>query len=104
MSDAKGDCFPTAFNHLMDVGIDGNDLHGKRFVLVHGNLPHLPQDHEFNHAWVEEGDTVHEVSNGQNLRVARAEYYATNRVTKTRRYSVIEAMARGADDMGPWDQ
>ena len=101
MNEDKGDCFPAAFYHLLEVGID--DLKGKRFVLVHGNLAQLPQENEVNHAWVEEGDIVHEVSNGQNLRVAKAAYYAQNSVTKTRRYSFIEAMAKGAKHTGPWD-
>ncbi|MSR55679.1 MAG: hypothetical protein EXS09_20720 [Gemmataceae bacterium] len=98
----KGDCFPAEFNHLLKVGI--TDLDGKQFVLVHGNLADLPQDEEVNHAWVEEGEIVHEVSNGQDLRLPKAAYYAQFKVTKTRRYSVMEAMRNGAEKMGPWDQ
>jgi len=100
----KGDCFFAAFNHLMDVGVGDPD--GERFTLIHGNLVHLPQDSEVNHAWVEEGSIVHEVSNGQNLKITKLKYYDQFGVTKERRYSVIDAMRENGQHghYGPWDE
>lgn len=97
-----GDCFEAAFKHLADVGIA--DLDGKVFTLVHGNLAHLPQDTDVNHAWVEEGDTVHEVGNGLNKRIPKREYYAWFKVKNTKRYCLMEAMRlNGGEHYGPWD-
>lgn len=98
----KGDCFAAALSYLFAQA--GDDLKGQRFVLVHGNLPYLPQDEEVNHAWVEEGDSVHEVANGCNERVPKDVYYAQHRVGKTRRYTAWEATIRAVKHSGPWDE
>jgi hypothetical protein len=85
----RGDCFVAAFNHFLAL-TDANPL--SNAVLVHGNLDQLPQDHDVNHAWVEENDIVHEVSNGQNLRFPQRVYYERYRVSKVRRYTLQEAL------------
>ena len=100
--DPRGDCFKAAFDHLVDIG--AADLDGEKFILVHGNLAHLPQDTEVNHAWVEEGDTVHEVSNGLNKRIPKDKYYADFQVKNIRRYTLIEAFKlNGGVHYGPWN-
>lgn len=98
----QGDCFPAAFKHLAVIAM--TDLDGKQYALVHGNLAHLPQNTEVNHAWVEEGDLVYEIGNSLNARMSKSEYYARFGVKNVRRYSLIEAMRNQArcDHYGPW--
>jgi hypothetical protein len=103
MNQKKGVCFKAAYNYLSAV--TENDFRGEDFVLVHGNVAHLPQDKgEVNHAWVEEEEIVHEVSNGEHRVVAKTEYYYSLGVTTTRRYSLVEALKNvgRTKNYGPW--
>jgi len=98
----SGDCFEAAVKFIQDATVLEwpDDYH-----LVHGNVAALRQDEAVNHAWVEEGDVVHEVSNGHDLVFFGEAYYARHRVTNIRKYTVSEALRLCVEHghSGPWD-
>jgi len=61
--------------------------------LVHGNVAHLPQDEEVNHA-----------SNGIYTKKAKADYYEQLKISTTRKYKPIEAFQLSIlhGHYGPW--
>lgn len=97
-----GDCYEAAFKF---VTARGQDAPG-RYTLVHGNIRNLRQDHSVNHAWVEEGDIVHEVSKGCQLQFMKTEYYERHSVKNVRQYSYEEALIASlrTRHYGPWDE
>lgn len=101
-SQPGGDCFIAAFQHLLKETDDHSspDL----FALVHGNIAHLPQEFEVNHAWVEQGDVVHEVSNGQDYRFSKDKFYSHFQITNLRRYTADDALTNNcrSGHYGPW--
>lgn len=98
----RGDCFVAAYHHLLKK----TDMHSNpdQFILVHGHAAGLPGDHAVNHAWVEQGDVVHEVSNGQDKRYAKDKYYAHLQITNPQTYTISEAVSENVDHhhYGPW--
>jgi len=72
--------------------------------LVHGNVAHLPQDEEVNHAWVENESTVFDYSNGIYTKKAKADYYEQLKISTTRKYKPIEAFQLSIlhGHYGPW--
>jgi hypothetical protein len=97
---ATGDCYEAAFKFVSAHGQDAPD----RYVLVHGNVAKLEQDEAVNHAWVEEGDIVHEVSKGRHRKFSKRSYYERYDVKNTRRYSFEEALIVSVKSghYGPW--
>lgn len=98
-----GDCYLAAGKF---IGREAVLAFSKDYRLVHGNLARLRQDVRSNHAWVEEADLVHEVSNGQHKVFSRAAYYQVNGVTCIHRYMPEEAlrlMIRHGH-WGPWEE
>ncbi len=98
---ATGDCFEAAFKFVTSRGEGAPH----RYTLVHGNVARLRQDRAVNHAWVEEGDVVHEVSKGPHRQFTKVEYYERLRVTNVRRYTYEDALLESlrARHYGPWD-
>lgn len=97
-----GDCFEAAAKFIQQPGVvDWPD----DYRLVHGNVARLRQDEAVNHAWVEEGDIVHEVSGGRNLVFSKDEYYKRHQITNVRTYTVLEALEFAVEHghWGPWD-
>ena len=101
-SKPAGDCYEAAMNFILDPAvIEFPD----DYRLVHGNVAALRQDEAVNHAWIEEGDVVHEISNGQNLAFHKESYYKHHQITNVRRYTAPEAIRLYVehDHYGPWD-
>ena len=98
---STGDCYELAYKFIV---AHGEDLAG-RYKLVHGNVAKLSQDHPANHAWVEEGDIVLEVSKGRNFRIPKNVYYERHGITTIRQYNYEEALilAVRSGHYGPWD-
>ena len=99
-TEKTGDCFEAALKFIKEKGLEDPD----RYTLVHGNIAHLNQEEEINHAWIEEGDIVHEVSKGKHQRFLNDRYYEKFKVTKTRKYTLIEALKESIKNKhwGPW--
>jgi hypothetical protein len=97
-----GDCYSAAGKYILDHP-HKPDL----FFLVHGIVTGQGPiaGIKYGHAWVEEGDLVIEVSNGRNLRLPKAVYYALGQIEKTIRYSATEAVKKmlSSHHFGPWD-
>jgi GNAT superfamily N-acetyltransferase len=97
---SKGDCMSAAYKWIKE--------HPEE-TLVHGMV--TSDGKRFPHAWGEDNDgNVHEVSNGQNVVVPRAEYYERFEVkpddpAEYHRYTHTEALVQSvrAGHYGPWD-
>ena len=102
-SQPEGDCFVAAFNTLFDM-MDDPEL--SELVLVHGNVPRLPQVDSVNHAWVENASTVFDYSNRFQTQMAKDAYYSQLQIFATRRYTPMEALRENAqyNHYGPWPQ
>ena len=94
----KGDCYEAALKFLRALGSSTNA------TLAHGNVDSLDQTFLVNHAWVEEEDVVHEVSNGRHLRISKARYYQQFKVKNILRYTYEEALIESvkSKSSGPW--
>lgn len=101
-SQPTGDCYEASCKFITTHGDDAPD----QYKLVHGNIATLSQDYAVNHAWIEEGDTVHEVNNGCDVQFPKAAYYERFGVKNVRRYSYGEALIESvrAGHYGPWDE
>ena len=97
-----GDCYEAAYKFLTARGLGAPG----RYTLVHGNIAKLSQDHSVNHAWIEEGDIVHEVSKGRHLQFIKSDYYKLHGVKNVRQYSHEEALIASlrTRHYGPWDE
>lgn len=102
---ARGDCFEVAGKYVAGLGGTGRGSG----VLVHGLVTGQGPvaGLRFGHAWVEIGDEVMDRSNGRNLRLPRAVYYATGKIdaSSTFRYTPEQAREKMLDTghYGPWD-
>lgn len=99
----KGDCFEAAAAFVTQEEIL---TYPDDYKLVHGNVATLRQDEPVNHAWVEEGETVHEVSNGRTNVFWKDDFYARFGITTVRKYTPKQAlllMVRTGHS-GPWDE
>jgi hypothetical protein len=97
-----GDCFEAAgkFVSAPEVVSYPDD-----YRLVHGNVAKLRQNETVNHAWVEEDEIVHEVSNGRNDVYSKKQYYEKHQITNIRTYTVEQALLLLVrhGHWGPWD-
>lgn len=98
----NGDCYDSAGKYV----IENND---PSLVLVHGMVDGQGplKGIRFDHAWVEKGDEVIDVSNGKNLKLPKDLYYAIGNIKENQliRYSrekAIENMT-GIGNYGPWE-
>jgi len=95
-----GDCYEAAGKYEMDHGMAGDILvHGE--VKGQGSLKGI----RFGHAWVENGGTVIDESNGKHLRMPKDVYYALGDIRRTVKYSYKEFLKKvvEAKHWGPWD-
>ena len=103
---ATGDCYEAAGKYMMDNCMMG----GCDFVLVHAEVAgqgHL-QGITYGHAFVLDGDTIIDVSNGRNLKLPKAVYYALGQVDNIgniHEYTWEEARRLIVDfeHWGPWE-
>jgi len=96
-----GDCFEAAAKFISQPEIVA---YPDDYLLVHGNVAKLRQDERVNHAWVEEGDLVHELGNGRHDVYSKQSYYERHRITSVRTYTVEQALLLLArkGHWGPW--
>jgi len=115
-----GDCYEAAAKYMMDecnFGADDCDI-----VLVHGEVGGQGplEGVRYGHAWVEDGDTVIDKSNGKDLRMPKVVYYALGQINRetfggggydpvggqnVHRYTWPEVRKKLLDykHWGPWD-
>lgn len=98
-----GDCYEAAGRYVI------NNM-GKRLKLVHGEVAGQGDlsDITFGHAWVLDGNNVLDVSNGRNLKIPKALYYALGQVDRIGNYFVYsdqEVLEKTLETgtWGPWD-
>ena len=99
----NGDCYEAAGRYIMD-NFDS------QLQLVHGEVSGqgAMEGTTFGHAWVLDGDTVIDKSNGRDLRVPKVVYYALggiDRIDNLHVYSREQALDRMLKHkhFGPWD-
>ena len=102
-----GDCYEAAAHYMLDNAY-GKGLHNLR--LVHGEVAGQGplEGMTYGHAWVEDGDTVIDRSNGRNIVMPKADYYALGQIDKLNNshvYTFEEARAKMLEHgvYGPWD-
>lgn len=105
-SSAKGDCYEAAGRYMMDACLAGSE----GLVLVHGEVAGQgPMGGvTFGHAWVLDGDMVIDRSNGRDVRLPRAVYYALGQIDRLgnlHEYTWPEMRANilKYKTWGPWD-
>lgn len=86
-----GDCYEAAFHYILDhclgMAVE-NPNHNLR--LVHGEVAGQGplEGVTFGHAWVEDGDIVIDQSNGRDIVMPKALYYAAGRIAELGNYHV----------------
>ena len=117
---ANGDCYEAAGKYMMTKCQFGGNC--DNLTLVHGEVSGQGPltGIRYGHAWVEDGDTVIDKSNGRDLRMPKAFYYAIGQISRetfdedgynpvggqnVHRYSWPEAREKivGYEHWGPWD-
>ena len=102
----RGDCYEAAGRYMMDRCMIGNcDLilvHGE--VMGQGSLSGIT----YGHAWILDGGTAIDVSNGRNLQLPKEVYYAIGQIDNignVHEYTWEDARRRILDfeHWGPWD-
>jgi hypothetical protein len=99
----NGDCYEAAGRYIMD-NFDS------QLQLVHGEVSGqgAMEGTTFGHAWVLDGDTVIDKSNGRDLRIPKVVYYALggiDRIDNLHVYTREQALDRmlKLKHFGPWD-
>ena len=102
-----GDCFEAAGRYFMDNAVFPYQREG--IVLVHGEVTGQGpiEGLKYGHAWIEEGDTVIDMSRGRNVKMPKILYYALGNIEeeKTFRYTPQEFRKKiiETEHWGPWD-
>lgn len=106
---STGDCYEAAGQYLMKNGLFG-DSPDRGLILVHGEVAGQGplEGTTFGHAWVLDGDTVIDRSNGRNLRMPRMLYYTIGGIEQIgnyHEYTVEQAREKMLryQHYGPWD-
>lgn len=80
-------------------------------VLAHGTVTRAKDGHKHQHAWVEEdGENslrlVFDFSNGINVVLPAAVYYAFGKVENVKRYTLLETVSKliEHEHYGPWEE
>ena len=100
-----GDCYEANGKLFMDLALGGKT----GVYLVHGEVTGSGgpvKGKHFGHAWVEQGDTVLDVSNGRNVRISRDAYYLMGRIGENlHRYTWKQALRwmNKTEHWGPWE-
>ena len=101
-----GDCYEAAGKYIMDKCMFGSCS----LILVHGEV--MGQGKlggiTYGHAWILDGETVIDVSNGQNLKMPKQFYYAIGQIdniANVYQYTWPEAreMIVRFEHWGPWE-
>ena len=102
---ATGDCYEAAGKLFMDSTIFGSNT---TMRLVHGEVTGQGplEGTKFGHAWVEDGGTVIDKSNGRDVRMSKADYYELGRIgSNVIKYDLKKFRKKIVDSghWGPWD-
>jgi len=105
----NGDCYEAAGKYIMDkCMITREDTCS--FTLVHGEVMGQGplEGVTYGHAWILDGGTVIDVSNGRNLQMPQVLYYAVGQVDNIgnlHEYTWDQARKKIVDyeHWGPWD-
>lgn len=108
---ALGDCFEAAGKYIIDHGLrllGSGPAENPGLILVHGEVMHSFQGFGYGHAWVEDGNTVIDKSNGRNIRMPKGEYYNLGGVevfNNMHRYTPEQTRKKILQykHWGPWD-
>ena len=110
--EGQGDCYEVAGNLMFDMAIQREEhpkfnirklVHAK--VVGQGPIVGL----EYGHAWIEEGDTVIDQSNGRDIKIPKAAYYALGQIQdkpgKLYRYDFkgFQKWVNKTGHYGPWE-
>lgn len=105
-ANAGGDCYEAAGKYMMDECLFG----GCELILVHGEVAGQGalEGISYGHAWVLDGNTVVDRSNGRDVRLPQSVYYALGQIDhldNVRKYSMEEMRRKILDSghWGPWD-
>jgi len=107
-ANSGGDCYEAAGQYMMNECMLGNDNCG--LILVHGEVAGQGQLEgiTYGHAWVLDGSTVIDKSNGRNIQMPQIFYYTVGRISNignVHQYSWKAARTKILDygHWGPWD-
>ena len=100
-----GNCYQANGKYMMDEWFRNRKLilcHGE--VMGQGALEGTP----FGHAWVLDGNTVIDVSNGRNIRMPKLVYYALGRINDKKNvhqytWPQMREKVLKHGHWGPWD-
>lgn len=99
-----GDCYEANGRYFL------SNLGNKNLRLVHGEVTGQGglAGVNYGHAWLEDGNTVIDVSNGRNLRLPKVVYYALGGIDRNDNYHVYDASkfrqrVTKHEHWGPWD-
>lgn len=101
-----GDCYQAAGRYLMDHGMFGDK---PNLILVHGEVTGQGaiRGVKYGHAWVEDGNMVHDVSRGGDRQIPKVLYYAIGNIDESKVFKYdIEHMRHKVTETGhwgPWD-
>jgi hypothetical protein len=107
----NGNCYEAAINYLADNAIGmGVKEPNHNLRLVHAEVAGTGKlrGRTLGHAWIEDGDTVIDTSNGKHLVIPKDLYYAIGRINEINNihvYTPEEARQRVLNTMvyGPWE-
>ena len=104
---ARGDCYQANGKYFLDNAVFKNNSGMK---IVHGEVTGQGplEGINYGHCWVEDGDTVIDVSNGNNIRMPKALYHRLGRIAENnniKKYSWNEFQMNivTKEHWGPWD-
>jgi hypothetical protein len=105
---SAGDCYEANGQYFMQHALfPGKD---KKLRIVHGEVCGQGplEGTNFGHAWVEDGGTVIDVSNGRNVRLPKALYYKAgciDEIDNVKRYKPEQFRKKVLqhEHWGPWD-
>lgn len=103
---AEGDCYEANGKYILFERPGDPSI-----VLVHGEVTGQGGSvagFNYGHAWIEEGGTVLDFSNGRSVRMPKALYYKLGNITENNnlhRYTYHEAAEKAVTTgiWGPWD-
>lgn len=124
-AEGEGDCFVVAFNTALRHLSDSSPA---AWYLVHGLVEHPETGRHHWHAWVEQERwmtvphtkrdgtldennkmlyvEVSDQSNGNDIKITQAYYYAVGNVQEPRRYTPEQALTKAEETghAGPWNE
>lgn len=103
---ASGDCYDANGALFVEEALFPGD--DKSLILVHGEVTGQGPiaGLKYGHCWIEDGGSVIDVSNGRNIRMPKAKYYAMGQIGKNvHKYKPEEVRKKILQHQhwGPWD-